>query len=155
MLAEERKMNMTEAIFDENTVRVQLIRDGKPKSKFKIKYPKHIYALFKDRFSKLDREEAWVVLLNNRNQVMGTHLLSIGILDASIIHPREVFKVAILGNAATVIIVHHHPSGDAEPSDEDKAITRRMRDAGELLGIPLADHIIIGIDSFYSFTENL
>jgi DNA repair protein RadC len=155
VLAGKREMKPTEIILDENTVRVQLVRDGRPKSKLKITHPKHVYALFKDRFSKLDREEAWVVLLNGRNQVIGTNLLSIGILDASMIHPREVFKVAILGNAATIILVHQHPSGDVEPSDEDKAITKRIRNAGELLGIPLADHIIIGIDSFYSFTENL
>ena len=148
-------MEPTKTIFDENTVRVQLIRDGRPKSKFKIKKPEHIFSLFKDRFSKADREEAWVVLLNSQNQVIGANLLSIGVLDASMMHPREIFKVAILGNASTIILVHNHPSGKSEPSCEDKHVTERIRNAGELHGIPLADHIIIGIDSFYSFTENL
>lgn len=97
----------------------------------------------------LDRETFAVIYLNTKNNPIGVSTVSIGTLSMSVIHPREVFKGAILANAAGIIIAHNHPSGNPDPSEEDKAATKRLRDAGELLGIELLDHIIIGGNGKY------
>ena len=93
------------------------------------------------------------VLLDGKNGIIGFNVVSIGSLTAALVHPREVFKPAILANAAALILAHNHPSGDPEPSDEDKAITGRLRHAGELLGIRILDHLVIGDGSFRSFAD--
>jgi DNA repair protein RadC len=101
-----------------------------------------------------DREHFVVMALDSRRRVIGANVVSIGTLNASLVHPREVFKPAILLNAAAIVVGHNHPSGDPAPSSEDREVTRRLTKAGELLGIPLADHVVIGSgDSFYSFRE--
>ena len=99
------------------------------------------------------REQFVVLLLNSRNRVIGAETVTEGTLTGSIAHPREVFKAAILAHAAAVIVAHNHPSGDPEPSDEDKEITRQLVRSGEVLGIPLLDHVIIGDGCYYSFQE--
>jgi DNA repair protein RadC len=99
------------------------------------------------------QEEFHVVTLDTKNQVIDTHTVTVGTLDASLIHPREVFRPAIKDAAASVILVHNHPSGDATPSKEDFAVTRRLESAGELLGIKVLDHIVLGRDSGKSFRE--
>jgi DNA repair protein RadC len=86
--------------------------------------------------------------------VIKDEIISIGILNASIVHPREVFKSAIKESANSIILVHNHPSGDSEPSVEDKEITERLMEAGELLDIKVLDHVIIGKDNYHSFKEN-
>ncbi|MGH7965431.1 MAG: JAB domain-containing protein [Candidatus Binatia bacterium] len=91
-----------------------------------------------------DREHLVVLLLNSKNRLLGINTVSIGSLSSSLAHPREVFKPAILANAAAVILGHNHPSGDPTPSAEDLALTRRFKEAAELLGIRLLDHIIVG-----------
>jgi DNA repair protein RadC len=84
----------------------------------------------------------------------GVNTCSVGTLTASIVHPREVFKVACVGNASGIIVLHNHPSGDPNPSDEDKRITSRLEEAGQLMGIPLLDHILIGRNAGYcSFAD--
>ena len=85
--------------------------------------------------------------------MLGFHVVSVGSLTASLVHPREVFKVAILANAAAIICCHAHPSGDPTPSAEDTAITQRLREAGELLGIGLLDHVVFGDDRYVSFAD--
>ena len=80
-------------------------------------------------------------------------IISIGTLNASLIHPRETFRTAILKNCASVIVVHNHPSGSLEPSNEDLAVTKRLKDAGKLLGIEVLDHVIVTADSHKSFKE--
>lgn len=89
------------------------------------------------------REHFVVALLNARHEVQGVEVISIGSLNASIVHPREVFKPAITASAATVALIHCHPSGDPEPSEEDISITKRLVEVGELLGIPVLDHVIV------------
>jgi DNA repair protein RadC len=96
-----------------------------------------------------DREHFTVVLLDARNRVVGVNTVSIGTLTASLVHPREVFKPAILANAAAIIVAHNHPSGDPEPSNEDVAITQRLGEAGALLGIRLLDHLVLGADGAF------
>jgi len=89
-------------------------------------------------------EKFYVLLLDSKNRCMAKVLVSQGSVNASIVHPREVFEPAIRGRAAAVIVVHNHPAGDPKPSREDIDVTRRLADAGKLLGIPVLDHVIVG-----------
>ena len=91
-----------------------------------------------------NREELHIVCLDTKNQVITTHQISVGTLDASLVHPREVFRPAIKDSAASIILVHNHPSGDPTPSKEDHAVTRRLEEAGKTLGIEVLDHIVLG-----------
>ena len=102
----------------------------------------------------VDREHFVVCMLDQKNHVIGIHTVSMGSLTASIVHPREVFKAAILANAATILCGHNHPSGDTQPSLEDRAMTQRLAEAGKLLGINVVDHIIIGAAGrYFSFAD--
>jgi len=101
-----------------------------------------------------DREICVAVMLNTRFNVTGHHLVSIGSLNESIVHPREVFRAAVAMNAyATILLMHNHPSGDPQPSEADHRVTRRMKEAGDILQITLIDHIIIGNGRWFSFKE--
>lgn len=104
-------------------------------------------------FAGLDREQFLVCCLDAKNASIGVNIVSIGTLTLSLVHPREVFKPAILLNAAAIIAVHNHPSGDPTPSPEDRTLTTRLREAGDLLGIRLLDHLILGDDRLYSFAD--
>ncbi len=99
------------------------------------------------------REEFHIVCLDTKNQIIGTHQISVGTLDASLVHPREVFKPAIKDSASSVILVHNHPSGDPTPSREDRQVTRRLEEAGTLLGIDVLDHIVLGSQGGISIRE--
>lgn len=99
------------------------------------------------------QEHFIVVSLNNRNRVLGTDTAAIGTLNSSLIHPRETFNVAIRRQAAAIIIAHNHPSGDPTPSEADVVVTKRLKEAGALMGIELLDHVIIGLNTFFSFRE--
>lgn len=99
----------------------------------------------------LDREQLRAVYLNCRHQIIGWEVISQGSLTASIAHPREIFKGAILSSAAGIILAHNHPSGDPSPSDEDVRLTKRIAEAGRILGIELLDHVIIAESGTYSF----
>ncbi|MDO9573706.1 MAG: DNA repair protein RadC, partial [Candidatus Contubernalis sp.] len=94
-----------------------------------------------------------VILLNTKNQIISTELISIGSLNSSIVHPREIFSVAVKKVSAAVILVHNHPSGDPTPSREDIEVTKRIVQAGEIIGISVLDHMIIGEGRYYSFRE--
>jgi DNA repair protein RadC len=96
-----------------------------------------------------DREVLIVCCLDTKNQPQSVNVASVGSLNSSIVHPREIFKVAILSNSATIIIFHNHPSGHVEPSEEDITITKRLKECGKLMGIELLDHIIIGSEDRY------
>ena len=105
-------------------------------------------------FAGLDREQFVVLMLDAKHGAIGTNIVSIGSLTASLVSPRECFKPAVLCNAAALILCHGHPSGSTEPSAEDLDLTRRLRECGELLGIRVLDHIILGAgESFYSFKD--
>lgn len=94
--------------------------------------------------NELPKEHFVVVCLSTKNTILGVHTVHIGALDASIVHPREVFQLAILNNAHSIICFHNHPSGHTEPSREDIQVTKRLQEAGRIIGINLLDHIIIG-----------
>ncbi len=112
-----------------------------------------VWAHFRGRLPQLDREHFFVLLLDGRNRVQGEVHVSEGTLTAALVHPREVFAPAIRGAAAAIILVHNHPSGDPAPSPEDTAITERLRQAGELIGIRVLDHVIVGQARYVSMAE--
>ena len=101
----------------------------------------------------LDREHFIAITLDGSSRVINTHTISIGTLNQSLVHPREVFYPAIQDRAAAIIIAHNHPSGQLFPSRADKQVTTRLKDAGKLIGIDIVDHIILTPDGFYSFQD--
>jgi DNA repair protein RadC len=113
-------------------------------------------SIVRDYLAHVDREHFMVLLLNRKNTLIGIHIVSVGSLTASVVHPREVFKAAILGNAAAIICAHNHPSGDPHPSQEDRTLTARLVQAGKLLGIDVLDHVIVGdgTNTHFSFADN-
>lgn len=114
--------------------------------------PQEVYETF--RFLMQETKEVFLTLhLDGKNRIIAVDMVSIGSLNQSIVHPREVFKSACLSNAAAVILIHQHPTGDPTPSREDISITNRLKEAGELMGIRVMDHIIVGEGSYHSFVE--
>ncbi|MEG2983607.1 MAG: DNA repair protein RadC [Peptostreptococcaceae bacterium] len=119
-----------------------------------VSSPKSVAKLIKSYIGEADRENLIVVLLDTKNKVNSLEVVSTGSLNSTIVHPREVFKSAILSNAASIIIAHNHPSGDVTPSREDENITARLKEASRIIGIELLDHIILGYgDTYLSFKE--
>jgi len=140
--------------FDGYRVRIALVRETSDRSlpKTYARTPSDIARLVHDIADK-DREHFVVVLLNTKNRVLGIDQVSIGTLDASLVHPREVFKAAILANAASVVVCHNHPSGDPTPSAEDIRISKSLKHAGEIVSISVLDHVIVTVDSHLSLRE--
>jgi len=118
-----------------------------------VRSPQDGYKLFKQFLGELDREYFVVMCLDVKNQPTAINVCHIGSLNASIVHPREVMKTAIMSNSASIIVAHNHPSGKPEPSQEDIDVTKRLAEAGKILGIELMDHLIIGEDTFISLKE--
>ena len=115
--------------------------------------PRDAYEMIKEQLEGLDREQFIIACLNTKNEPTNITVVSVGSLNKAIVHPREVFKTAILSNAASIMAFHNHPSGDTTPSQQDLQLTNRLYEAGELLGIKLLDHLIIGDGSFTSLKE--
>ena len=118
-----------------------------------IRSPRDAADLVSDELKYLQKEHFVVLFLNTKNRVIGKETLSIGSLNASIVHPREVFRSAIQKSSASIICAHNHPSGDPTPSPEDIEVTRRLAESGKLVGIELLDHLIIADQSFVSLKE--
>lgn len=112
-----------------------------------------VYAHFRGRLPQCEREQFFVLLLDGRNRLIAELRISEGTLTAALVHPREVFAPAIRLAAAALVLVHNHPSGDPTPSAEDAALTERLRRAGELLGIRVLDHVVVGQGRFVSVAE--
>lgn len=119
----------------------------------RIRRPADVFALCGPRLRDLPHEEFWVILLDSQHGVIREIQVSRGILDASIVHPREVFRQAIVESASAIILVHNHPSGDVSASAEDRAVTTQLVRSGRVLGIPVLDHVIIGDGSWRSLAE--
>ncbi|HEX2095012.1 MAG TPA: DNA repair protein RadC [Longimicrobiaceae bacterium] len=119
----------------------------------RIRTPRDVYERMRLMLRDLPHEEFHVLLLNTQNEVLRDLQITRGTLDASLVHPREVFKAAITEAAASIILVHNHPSGDPCPSEEDRAVTDQLRGAGEMLGIEVLDHVIVGEGRYVSFVE--
>lgn len=123
--------------------RVQLIREPGPKRE-ELSDCLDTVSILRRYLEHEDREHFVTLMLDVKNQVIGIHTVSIGNLNSAIVSPREVFKAAILANAASIILGHNHPSGDVTPSPEDITVSVTLREAGKLLGIDVLDHVIIG-----------
>lgn len=121
--------------------------------KVKINQPSTVADLFMDEMRYLQKEHFRIILLDTKNQIIAMEEISIGTLNASIVHPRDVFKIAIKRNSNSIILIHNHPSGDPTPSKEDINITNRLIEVGDLLGIKVLDHIIIGDMDYISLKE--
>jgi len=122
-------------------------------SKRVISSPVDSDELLRDFIMDSDREQMVVCCLDTKNQPTSISVISIGSLNSAIVHPREVYKTAILSNASSIIIAHNHPSGNSEPSHEDIVLTNRLDEAGKIVGIKLLDHLVIGYNNYYSFKE--
>lgn len=120
-----------------------------------LRSPRAVFELLRPRTRGLEQETFWALVLDGKQRLRRIVPISAGTLTASLVHPREVFRAAIREAAAALIVAHNHPSGDPEPSAEDLAVTERLRQAGEVLGIPLQDHVILGDESFVSLRERL
>jgi DNA repair protein RadC len=131
--------------------RIALVREPGVKlaERPQLRVPAEAAPLLAQYIGETDREVFAVALLTIRHRVLGLHTVSVGCLTSSLVHPREVFKPAILAGAAALLLAHNHPSGDPEPSAEDIALTRRLVSAGQLLGIEVLDHLILGESGRY------
>lgn len=118
-----------------------------------IRSPQDVSNLLMPELRDAKKEHLKSLILSTKNQVLKIHTVSIGILDSSLVHPREVFRDAIVASAAAIIVAHNHPSGDPTPSAEDRRITQRLAEAGQILGIELLDHVILGDNQFVSLKE--
>lgn len=124
-----------------------------PQQKIYIRTPEDIYRNFQFLFKDQVKERFLVFWLNSANRVTGFEVVTEGLLNSSLVHPREVFRGSIVASCASVIIAHNHPSGNPEPSREDLSITKQIAEAGKIIGIPVHDHIIFTDESYTSFAE--
>lgn len=125
-----------------------------PQPRQQVGCPRDVAAYLMPQFGSCAVEQFGVVLLDTKHRVLKVRLLSIGSLDASVVHPREVFRAAVLGGAAAVVLFHNHPSGDPTPSREDVELTRRLVAAGDLMGIDVLDHVILADTRYVSLRES-
>jgi DNA repair protein RadC len=146
---------MADRIYGVPIYRIALVREGMlPSEDARIRSSAMVSRLLYTYLADADREHFVVVLLDQKHGVIGINTVSIGSLTASVVNPREVFKPAILANAASIICGHNHPSGDPNPSQEDRAITAKLVHVGTLHGIDVLDHVIIGADGrYFSFAD--
>ncbi len=169
-----KKFGSLQGVFEASTQELQQIKGIGPQNIFGIK----LFLAFSERLAKekipkkilLDsfevvvkylqkkigeskKENFYILAIDARNNLINTQEISVGSLTASIVHPREVFKEAIRSSAASIILAHNHPSGDPEPSEDDLVITKRLTEAGKIMGIEINDHIIVTKNGFFSFKE--
>lgn len=121
---------------------------------FKVRSPKDVADLVMDDMKHLDREHFKVILLDSKNAVMGIETISVGTVNASLVHPREALKPALEKSASAIILVHNHPSGSVSPSREDISITKRFVKCCDILGIEILDHVIVGYEGYNSLKES-
>ncbi len=122
-------------------------------ARVRIRSPADVYRFYAPRLADLPAEEFHVLALDSQSGVLRDLLVTRGLLNASLVHPREVFRGAIAESAAGVIVVHNHPSGDPTPSADDRAATRQLVDAGRILDLPVYDHVVVGAGRYVSFAE--
>lgn len=129
------------------------IVSGRERAIRKVRCPEDVAGLMIPDMAGLDREYFKAILLNTKNGILRIVTVAVGSLNAALVHPREIFKAAVGASAAGIIVVHNHPTGNPEPSREDTDLTLRFARCGELMGIDLVDHVIIGGDAFVSMRE--
>ena len=160
--AHQRELGLTDSQFEKLSAAIELgkrvveaesefsISKGITSSSDAIEFCKnHFWRLIQSGH----QEEFHIVTLNTKNRVIGTHRITVGTLDASLVHPREVFRKAIQDTASSILLVHNHPSGDPNPSKEDFAVTRRLDEVGGIVGIDVLDHIVLGLCDCISIRE--
>ncbi|MBN1190715.1 MAG: DNA repair protein RadC [Dehalococcoidales bacterium] len=125
-------------------------RSAKNTLRRKISSPEEAYQELRGKSRGKNKEHFWAILLNTRNMVIKLVEISVGSLDTSIVHPREVFKEAISASASSIIVAHNHPSGNPEPSQDDIRLSKRLKEAGDLVGIAVVDHLVIGDGRYIS-----
>lgn len=137
---------MSEVLYKIPRYQISLVRENSAEAwePIRITKPHDIVKALQPYFDKLDREVFLTLQLDAKNKIIGHYTASVGTVSGVLVHPREVFKAAILQNASKIICAHNHPSGDPEPSPEDLEITKKLKQAGDILGIEVLDHIIIG-----------
>jgi len=135
------------------TLKLSQIVSAPPRNIKTIRSPMDVYKLLEPEFRHLKQEKFICLFLNTKNGIIGQEVISIGSLNASIVHPREVFRPAIKRSAAAIICAHNHPSGNPEPSPEDLQITNRLAESGNIIGIDMLDHIVFGHYTYVSFKE--
>jgi len=134
-------------------IRTKLVIEGQNEYKpLKFSCSEDVYNAFKN-LHETDREKFYAIHLDTKNNVIGVDMVSQGSLSSSPVHPREVYKPAILNSAASVILVHSHPSGESEPSVSDRELTKQLEQVAEVMGIEVLDHVIIGRGEYYSFAD--
>ena len=126
---------------------------GDPVERPQMLSSKHLAAYLLPRYSGSAVERFGVMLLDQKQRVIRSEILTVGTIESGLMHPRDVYRVAMLAPASYVVVFHNHPSGDPTPSAEDRFATRRLFEAGELVGIPLLDHVILGVTEYYSFKQ--
>lgn len=144
------RFRQIKAVYETLTVKDSVTDYLKTGSRFTS--PRQVFETFS--FLMRETKEVFLTLhLDAKNRIIAMDIVSVGSLNQSIVHPREVFKTACLSNAASVILIHQHPTGDPTPSSEDISITRRLKEAGTIMGINVLDHIIVGDGEYMSFVE--
>ena len=144
------QLKQIKAIYETLTVSEEVTTYLKTGTRFTS--PSQVFDTFK--FLMQETKEMFITLhLDGKNRVICVDLVSVGSLNQSIVHPRSVFQTALISNAAAILLIHQHPTGDPTPSSEDISITRRLSEAGELMGIKVLDHIIVGEGEYLSFVE--
>lgn len=134
-------------------VKTKLVFEGLKEYKpMRFEKSQNVYREFK-KLVESDKEKFYTLMLDMKNCVIGVELVSQGSLDSAPVHPREVYKSALLASAASVVFVHNHPSGDPDPSISDREITKTLEEAGKLFSIRVLDHVIIGLERYYSFAD--
>ena len=148
-------MKRPKVVWETPVYKVMLVHDANVTISEKyIRSPEDAVRIVVEYLRGVDREHFIGLYLNSANRLIGMHTISMGILNSSLVHPREVYKLAYMMSAASVIVSHNHPSGNVEPSSEDITITKQLVEAGKILGIPLHDHIIVTeCNGFVSFAE--
>lgn len=129
----------------------QRISKGQQIRKTKIRGIDQLASMYASEMMQMPQEHFKAVLLDRKWQILKDVTISVGTVDRAIVHPREVFAEAVTNRASGIVVMHNHPSGDATPSREDRETTKRLLEAGQILGIVLADHIVFGADQYYSF----
>jgi DNA repair protein RadC len=144
------KFKQIKAVYETLTIKEDITNYLKTGQRYTA--PRQVFDTFS--FLMQETKEMFITMhLDGKNRIIAMDLVSIGSLNQSIVHPREVFKTALLSSAAAIILVHQHPTGDPSPSSEDIAITRRLKEAGEIIGVKILDHIIVGDGEYLSFVE--
>ena len=115
--------------------------------------PKTVYEALLDK-TLIDHEEFYAISVDGQHHITKIHTVTTGLVNRTLVHPREIFRNAIIDNAVAIIVAHNHPSGSLDPSTEDKQITKSISDASKIIGIDLLDHVIISKEGFYSFLEH-